>query len=62
MAQIYHVGIALFTGVTTVILTLGGCAAQLCEKSGVLCGSHECFLAEGLIGLQQRSQFGQVRE
>ena len=62
VAQVHHVGEALLTGVAAVVLALGGGAAQLGEEGGVLGGHGEGLLAEGLIGVQQGGELGQVGE
>lgn len=60
VAQVHHVGVALLPGVAAVVLALGGGPAQLGEEARILRRCREGFLPEGLIGVQQGSELGQV--
>ena len=60
MAQVHHVSIALFTGVTAVVLALDGGPAQFGKEAGILRRGRERLLPKRLVSLQQWIQFGEV--
>ena len=62
MAEVHHVGVALFPGIAAVVFALGRRSGKLGEEGGIVARQRQRLCAEDLVGVQQRTNLGKIGE